>query len=230
METYRNEIIVLDSKMKRLEVLQKELQSNKFNVKKKTGEMEKEHKKKDLLLASVRKKRGSYKKMIKELEESSSKLLDMIKELKDEDVPTSISGKNGFAALRRRLPWPVTGKILVPYGTYKDPKFNISTFRKGIEINADIGDIVLSVSGGRVVYADWFKGYGLLLILNHGGGYHSLYAHLSEIFHKTGDIIKSRQAVGKIGETGLLNKPSLYFEIRHKGKPLNPMAWLRKRK
>jgi len=107
---------------------------------------------------------------------------------------------------------------------------SIPTFKKGIEIEAKAGDTALSVLGGRVVYADWFKGYGLLLIVNHGKGFHSLYAHLSEIFHKTGDIIKGRQAVGKIGESGLLNVPSLYFEIRYKGKPYDPLKWLRYRK
>jgi septal ring factor EnvC (AmiA/AmiB activator) len=230
MKTYKNEISDMNSKMQQLEILQKELQTNKFNIKKKTDEMVGEHEKKDILLTSVRKKRDTYKRMVKELEQSSDKLLDMIKDMADEQVPSAVVGKRGFPSLKKRLPWPVQGEVLVPYGTYKDPRFNISTFRKGIEIKADRGDTVLSVYGGRVVYADWFKGYGLLLIVNHGSGYHSLYAHLSEIFHKTGDIIKSRQAVGKIGATGLLNKPSLYFEIRHKGKPMNPDQWLRKRK
>ncbi len=230
MKTYGNEIHERNNKMKRLAILQTEFKVNKTNIKKKTNEMEKERKKKDVLLASVRKKRSSYEGMIKELEESSDRLLDMIKELEDKGVPPSIIGGKGFAVLKRRLPWPINGKVLVPFGTYKDPKFNISTFRKGIEIKADLGDTILSVYNGSVVFADWFKGYGLLLIINHGKGYHTLYAHLSEIFHKTGDIIKRRQAVGKIGETGILNEPSLYFEIRHKGKPMDPLEWLIKKK
>jgi septal ring factor EnvC (AmiA/AmiB activator) len=229
MKTYNEEINELNVKKNRLAILQKELEINKSNVKKKADEMEAERKKKDQLLASIRKKRDSYEAMVKELEESSKRLRNMIKKLESARLPPSIMGKKGFVALKRRLPWPINGEVIVPFGKYKDPKFNISTFRKGIEIRADIGDIVLSVAGGRVVYANWFKGYGLLLIINHGGGYHTLYAHLSEIFHKTGDIIKSRQAIGKIGETGLLNEPSLYFEIRYKGKPVNPLQWLRKK-
>ncbi len=227
MKTYSGEIEELHTKMKNLETLQKELEITKANVKVKADEMETERKKKDGLLVSIRKERSAYEDMIKELEESSDRLRNMIKELEEKEPPPAFEGK-GFAALKNSLPWPISGKILVPFGTYKDPKFNIPTFRKGIEIQADLGDTVLSIAGGRVVYADWFKGYGLLLIVNHGEGYHTLYAHLSETFHKTGDIIKTRQAVGKIGESGILNEPSLYFEIRHKGKPINPLDWLKK--
>ena len=230
MNSYIVEIHKRNKKMRHLEVLKKELMVNKANIKKKADEMEAEHKKKDVVLAFVKMKRSSYEGMVKELEESSSRLLDMIKELEEKEIPSSFIGKKGFVALKRRLPWPINGKVLVPFGTYKDPNFNISTFKKGIEIQADVGDSVLSVYDGSVVFADWFKGYGLLLIINHGKGYHTLYAHLSEIFHKTGDIIKWRQAVGKIGETGILNEPSLYFEIRYKGRPINPLEWLKKKK
>lgn len=229
IKTYSNGIKELNIKMKRMEILRKELKLNKNSVKKKTEEMRAEHKKKNELLVSIKSERGSYEKMIKELEGSSKRLREMIKKLEKEKLPLSIAGK-GFRRLKGRLPWPVNGKVLVPFGSQKDSEFNIPTFRKGIEIKANKGNTVLAVSGGRVVYADWFKGYGLLLIINHGSGYHTLYAHLSEIFHKTSDIIKRRQAVGKIGESGMLNVPSLYFEIRYKGKPIDPLKWLRRKK
>jgi septal ring factor EnvC (AmiA/AmiB activator) len=153
----------------------------------------------------------------------------MIKRLEKERLSRSIVGR-GFRALKGRLPWPVNGKVLVPFGKYKDPQFNIPVFKNGIEIKAKKGAIARAIAGGKVVFANWFKGYGQLLIISHGGGYHSLYGNLSEIFHKTGDIIKRGTAIGKIGESGLLNVPTLYFEIRHKGKPLDPLQWLRKKK
>jgi len=228
MKTYRSEIEDLNIKIKHMEILQNELEVNKNNVKKKTQEIQTERERKDELLASIKSRRSSYEKMIGELEESSKRLLEMIEKLEEKELPSSIIGK-GFRGLKGRLPWPITGEVLIPYGKQKDPTFNIQTFRKGIEIKAKTGDPVHAVSGGRVVYADWFKGYGLLLIINHGDGYHTLYAHLSEIFHKTGDIIKRGQAVGKIGESGILNEPSLYFEVRHKGKPLDPLEWLKRK-
>ncbi|MBI4837601.1 MAG: peptidoglycan DD-metalloendopeptidase family protein [Nitrospirae bacterium] len=228
MDIYSSEIKELNEKMQQMEVLKKELEINKNQVKKKADEMQAERGKKDSLLASVKKERSSYEKMIRELEESSKRLLDLIKRLEEKELPPSITGK-GFAALKGWLPWPIDGKILVPFGSYKNPEFNIPVFKNGIEIKAGTREAARAVAGGKVVYADWFKGYGQLLIINHGGGYHTLYAHLSEIFHKVGDTVKAQQTVGKVGESGLLNTPSLYFEIRYKGKPLNPAQWLKKK-
>ena len=211
-----------------MEVLKKELERNKNNVQKKLKEIQIERTRKDKLLASIRNERSSYEKMIRELKGSSRKLREMIKRMEKKRLPPSVTGKK-FRSLKGHLPWPVNGKVLIPFGKYKDPKFNIPVFKNGIEIKARNGDAARAVAGGRVVFADWFKGYGQLLIINHGGGYHSLYGHLSEIFHKTGDIINKGASVGKIGESGLLNVPSLYFEIRYKGKPLDPLRWLKRR-
>ncbi len=229
MEAYSREIKELKSKVEYVKVLKKDLEVDKINVKKKSKDLQVERKKKDKLLATVKSERNSYQKMVNELETSSKNLREMIKKLEKEKLAHPAAGK-GFKVLRGRLPWPANGRVLVAFGKQKDAKFNITTFRKGIEIESKTGNLVLSVSGGSVVFADWFKGYGLLLIINHGGGYHTLYANLSEIFHKPGDIIKKRQAVGKVGESGLLNVPSLYFEIRYKGKPVDPLKWLRSRK
>jgi septal ring factor EnvC (AmiA/AmiB activator) len=227
IDTFSSEINEANEKKKDLELMRTNLQVSKVNVQKKQKEMSAELTKKDTLLASVRNKRSSYEKMIKELEESSEKLREMIEALDKEKPSEPVTGK-GFRALKRRLPWPVDGEVIVPFGKYNDPQYNIPVFKNGIEIRANDGEQPKAVSEGSVVYADWFKGYGLLLIINHGSGYHSLYGHLSEIFYKSGDIIKEGTAVGKIGESGLLNVPSLYFEIRFKGKPVDPMQWLKK--
>jgi septal ring factor EnvC (AmiA/AmiB activator) len=80
-----------------------------------------------------------------------------------------------------------------------------------------------------VIYADWFKGYGHLIILDHGGGYFTLYAHASEIQARLGDSVSRGQVIGKVGDTGSLEGAQLYFELRHKGKPQDPLAWLQPR-
>ncbi|MBI5026839.1 MAG: peptidoglycan DD-metalloendopeptidase family protein [Nitrospirae bacterium] len=228
MEDYNRELIELDARMHLLETLQKELEINNQRVKDKQEEMQLERQRKYQILASIKHEKTYHENMIKELEESSRRLLELIKELEKKELPPPTTG-TGFASLKGRLIWPVEGKVLVPFGSHKNPEFNIPVFKNGIEIQANAGEPAKAVYRGRVVYADWFKGYGQLLIINHGDGYHSLYAHLSEIFHKTGDIIKEQQVIGKVGESGMLNIPSLYFEIRHKGKPLNPTQWLRKK-
>ncbi|UCH81908.1 MAG: peptidoglycan DD-metalloendopeptidase family protein [Nitrospiraceae bacterium] len=228
IKKYRKDINEINFKKQSMEVLQNKLELNKKIARDKKSELETDRIKKDKLLATVRSKRNLYERTIKELEESSKKLREMMKRLEEQQIPESVTGK-GFIASRGHLPWPVDGKVLIPYGKYKDPKFNITVFKNGIEIKAENREKPKAVAGGRVVYSDWFKGYGLLLIINHGNGYHSLYGNLSETFHKTGDIINKGTVLGVTGRSGLLNVPTLYFEIRHKGQPVNPMKWLKRR-
>jgi len=228
IEKYGDELREVSFKKNSLETLYAKLETTKAGVKAGKEALQTDRVKKDRLLATVRSKRSSYERTIKELEESSQQLQEMIKKLEKERVPKSVAG-TGFRRMKGILPWPVNGKVVIPYGKYNDPKFNITMFKNGIEIMAAPGENPRAIAGGRVVYADWFKGYGLLLIINHGSGYHSLYGNLSEIFHEPGDIINKGTAVGKIGMSSLLDVPTLYFEIRYKGKPVNPTRWLERK-
>lgn len=225
---YRNKLTKIISKKKDMEALQSTLRKNKEVAQKKNKALHIDRTNKDKLLAAIRSKRSTYEKIIKELEKSSRKLQSLIQKLEKRSIPRSVRGK-GIRASRGQLPWPVNGKVLIPFGKYKDPKFKITVFKNGVELGASPGETPKAVASGRVVYADWFKGYGLLLIINHGNGYHSLYGNLSEIFHKTGDIINKANAVGIVGNSRMLNVPALYFEIRYKGKPVNPAKWLKKK-
>ncbi len=228
MESFSRDLKDLRAKIENIELQKRRLENSKVTAQKKKKTLQRNRIKKDRLLVTVRSKRSTYQRAIKELEESSRKLRKLITKLDKQKIPKSVSGK-GFKTWKRRLPWPIKGKIIVPYGKYKDPKFNIAVFKNGVEIKAKEGYRPKAVAGGRVVYADWFKGYGQLLIINHGDGFHSLYGHMTEIFHATGDIIKQGTTIGKIGKSELLNVPTLYFEIRYKGKPVNPMKWLSKK-
>lgn len=225
---YRNKLTKIISKKKDMEALQSTLRKNKEVAQKKNKALHIDRTNKDKLLAAIRSKRSTYEKIIKELEKSSRKLQVLIQKLEKRSIPKSVRGK-GIRASRGQLPWPVNGKVLIPFGKYRDPKFKITVFKNGVELGASPGETPKAVASGRVVYADWFKGYGLLLIINHGNGYHSLYGNLSEIFHKTGDIINKANAVGIVGNSRMLNVPALYFEIRYKGKPVNPAKWLKKK-
>jgi septal ring factor EnvC (AmiA/AmiB activator) len=228
IKKYGNDIKEFNSKKRKLEALNEELKSDREIAIKTRKTLETDRIKKDKLLAMIRSKRKSYEKAIKELEESSKKLREMMKKLKEKKLPKSVTGK-GFKSSRGRLPWPVNGKVVIPFGEYKDPAFKITVFKNGIELKPNRGEKPKAIAGGRVVYADWFKGYGLLLIIDHGSGYHSLYGNLSEIFLNTGDILIGGTVVGKIGMSRLLDYPSLYFEIRHKGKPVDPAQWLKRK-
>jgi septal ring factor EnvC (AmiA/AmiB activator) len=97
---------------------------------------------------------------------------------------------------------------------------------KGIDISAPVGEEIRSVFEGIVLFADWFRGYGKMAIIDHGQGFFSLYAHASELLVKAGDKVTPRQVIGKVGDSGSPEGPRLHFEIRQNGKPVDPLQWL----
>jgi len=224
IEEYGENLRKLDEKEKRLQTLRAELKRGEERIRLAEASLAEKKKERETLLASVRKEKSTHEKLYRELQESAKRLLEVIRKL---DEKETYEGK-GFPALRGSLAWPVNGKVAIPYGSQKDSKFNTPVFRNGIYIKTE-DESVKAVYRGKVVFADWFKGYGNLVIINHGEGYHTLYGNLSETFLKVGDIIKGKDTIGKVGESGMLNAPSLYFEVRYKGKPLDPMQWLRRK-
>ncbi len=131
-----------------------------------------------------------------------------------------------FAALRGRLPRPAGGPVAVGFGRVVNPRWSTVTLHKGIDIVAPKGEPVRAVAPGKVVHAGWFKGYGNLVIVDHGGGYHTLVAHLDTMSAAVGEEVEPGALLGTVGETGSLKGPYLYFEIREKGRPVDPRSWL----
>ena len=124
---------------------------------------------------------------------------------------------------------PVEGGVVeVPFGKVVNPKFNTVTFQKGWDVRAHDGAEVKAVAAGKVAHAGWFGAYGNLLILDHGGGMHTLYAHLSALARSVGDEVAEGDLVGLVGDTASLKGPYLYFEIRQDGRPVDPKEWVRK--
>jgi septal ring factor EnvC (AmiA/AmiB activator) len=223
---YRDTLKGLDEKNAELESLRTELRVTSQKVKTEEDKLAQKKKSKEVLLSSVRKEKALHQKMIGELREASRRLLDLIRESAKTDSYTA----KGFSKLKGKLPWPVIGSVAIPYGPQRDPEFETPVFRNGIHIRTAAEADARAVHSGKVIFAEWFKGFGQLVIVNHGGGYHSLYGNLSEIFSHVGDIIKRNQVIGKVGTSGILNAPGLYFEIRYKGKPLDPTQWLQRKR
>ena len=122
---------------------------------------------------------------------------------------------------------PVKGEVIEGFGKHKHPEFNSYTFTKGLYISAPTGSDIRTIYEGTVIFADYFKGFGNMVIVDHGGGYFSLYAHASRILKKTGSEVSKGEAVATVGDTDSTRGPVLYFEIRLQGKPLDPAAWVR---
>jgi septal ring factor EnvC (AmiA/AmiB activator) len=131
------------------------------------------------------------------------------------------------AAFKGSLPWPVPGRVRSGFGRRKHPRFDTYTVQNGIEIEAPVETPVTAVHEGTVVFAERFRGYGLLVVVDHGGKHHSLYAHLTEVKVTPGQRVAAGDAIGSVGTSGL-EGPGLYFEIRSLGKPEDPLDWLRR--
>ncbi|MBB3104306.1 murein hydrolase activator EnvC family protein [Azomonas macrocytogenes] len=141
-------------------------------------------------------------------------------------VSSAGSGFEGaFQQARGRLPWPVNGRLLAHYGTPRGTDER-STW-DGVMIGAAAGTTVRAVHGGRVVFADWLRGAGLLVILDHGNGYLSLYGHNQSLLRNAGEIVKAGEPIATVGNSGGQESAALYFAIRQNGRPSDPAQWCR---
>jgi murein DD-endopeptidase MepM/ murein hydrolase activator NlpD len=115
------------------------------------------------------------------------------------------------------------------FGRETHPRFGTETLRTGIDIEAPEGTPIRAVAAGGVAYRGWLKGYGNLLVLDHGDGYYTLYAHASQILVDEGDQVKGGELIGRVGETGSVEGPRLHFEVRYQSRAEDPQLWLRRR-
>jgi septal ring factor EnvC (AmiA/AmiB activator) len=173
------------------------------------------------LLSFIKTERSIHQRALTELEQAQKRLTAVVAALPPERAPGT-----HFAAAKGRLPPPAAGAIEVGFGEILNPRFNTVTLHKGLDIRAPEGAPVASVHEGLVVHAGWFSGYGNLLIVDHGDGYFSLFAHLASLDVKVGERVARGQRLGAVGRTGSLKGPYLYFEVRHHGEALDPSAWV----
>lgn len=171
------------------------------------------------LLTLVQAQAGDARRLVKELEQADRKLARFLAER------AATPETSGFGALKGQLPRPAEGAIRVGFGTVENPRFHTVTEQKGVDLEVPAGTPVRAVADGRVVYAGWMRGYGNLLVLDHGSGYHTLVAHLSALDRTVGQQVSAGETVGRVGDTGSLKGPYLYFELRRRGEALDPAHW-----
>ncbi len=131
-----------------------------------------------------------------------------------------------FDSYKGALPWPVSGRIAARYGAPR--RFGDLRWR-GLLVETDVGQPVRAVAPGRIVFSDWLRGFGLLLIIDHGGDYLTIYAHNQVLYRRAGDEVGAGDVVAGVGNSGGSARAGLYFEIRHRGKPVDPEPWLDRR-
>lgn len=129
----------------------------------------------------------------------------------------------GLSKLKRKLSWPVKGRLLRSFGSKKQGYLKW----KGVLLGAPVGRQVQTIHNGTVIFSDWLKGYGLLTVIDHGKGYMSLYAHNQTLLKSVGDQVETGEPIALVGQSGGQDQAGLYFEIRHQGQAVNPRLWCR---
>jgi septal ring factor EnvC (AmiA/AmiB activator) len=172
------------------------------------------------LLATTNAEEKRVSRVIAELEREEKQLANFVGEMRS-------SATSGFRSRKGHLPLPVVaGLVEVGFGKVVNPRFNTITVQKGLDIRGAMGAKVLSVGQGTVAFAGWLKGYGNLVIVDHGAGYHSLYAHLARSLVEAGNEVEEGEEIAAVGDTGSLKGAFLYFEIRKQGQAIDPAPWL----
>lgn len=174
----------------------------------------------DSLVASLR----EQDQQLQALAKDEAALLQLLEKLRDifADIPDELDGGKPFAQRRGQLPWPLSGPVLTTYGG-ADAAGRKSS---GMLIGAAPGSEVRAVAHGRVAFADWLAGYGMLLIIDHGDGYLSLYGYNDALLKDVGDWISPGDVIASSGTSGGQRKPGVYFELRKNATPINPRPWL----
>lgn len=177
------------------------------------------------LLAELRTERVAYSKSIRDLEEASRRLEALIGDLvRASKAPADGAG---LAKLKGRLIWPVQGDVVGLFGRHKHPRFGTYVDRKGIEIKVPEGESIRAVADGMVAYADRVKGYGMVVIVDHGDRFLSLYANAASVQVRPGHAVGAGEPIGAASASE--GDGRVYFELRHGESPLNPLGWLLKR-
>lgn len=181
------------------------------------------------LIREIDRNRDTHLRALEELKDRAEQLQNLIKKIQREELTlpypiVPLYEKKGD------LPWPLGGRIVTRFGPSRHRQFNTITQNNGIEISPQKDTVVRAIHAGMVAYTDYFESYGFLVIIDHGMSYVSVYGHLSsEFLVEKGDFVKEEQPIGTVGEFGSLKEETLYFEIRYKTDPVDPLQWLKRR-
>ncbi len=214
---------------------QREVEKSRFEIQLIQEEKDSEHQELVTLkeerqrrLGEIKSQRASREQAIVELRAAGKALEELIETLESQIAAEGedfVPLAGPFAEARGKLPWPVRGKVIASFGKHTNPD-GTATRNNGLDIRAAAGQPVRAVAAGKVAFRDWLTGYGNCVLLNHGGGYYTFYAHASEVLVTVGQTVESGDVIARVGDTGSLKGTALHFEVRQGAKALNPHKWL----
>ncbi|MHA7926115.1 MAG: murein hydrolase activator EnvC family protein [Marinobacter sp.] len=224
LEAFRQSLQELRNTQAAVQSTRVELARTEESVAKRQQELTESRKERQQTLATLNADIQNRRGEREELESDRKRLENLLEEVQQaiNNIP-SPNESQPFASLRNKLPWPVKGQVLSRYGErYADGKLR----RNGLLISTGDEAEIRAIHYGRVVFANWLRGFGLITIIDHGDGYMTLYGHSSSLFTSPGDWVAAGEPIAQAGRTGGTDSPALYFEVRHNGKPDNPGRWL----
>jgi septal ring factor EnvC (AmiA/AmiB activator) len=224
IETYLDTIAELNRVEPAIEAKAAELNRNRKTLEQRFDQLSQRQAERERTLKRLNSAIASKDQQLKQKAEDRQRLEQLLSEVTQALANLALPGDSQpFAQKRGKLAWPTQGKMLQRYGSNRAGKLRW----EGVLIGAPSGREVKAVHHGRVVFADYLRGHGLLIIVDHGNGYMSLYAHNQSLLKETGDWVSANEVVAQVGNSGGQSQAALYFEIRHQGKPLNPAQWCR---
>jgi septal ring factor EnvC (AmiA/AmiB activator) len=207
---------------------QQALEQLRVGRQKQLGALEQGRNARQVALHTLQQESESRSAQLARLRNQQAGLERLLRELARAARPAAPVGtpdnSTAFGRMRGQLAWPVSGRISARYGEQRATGVNWD----GVVVDAERGSPVRAVAAGRVLYADWLPGMGLLTIIDHGEGYFSLYGYNEQLRHAAGDAVAAGDVIAAVGDSGGRPAPQLYFELRRSGKPLNPAPWFRK--
>ena len=237
----RHEKERISANQDRLDRTLSDVEKNAKRKQAESHELDRLRQRKQVVVSSIQGERKNYEAAAAELEQTARRIQAVLAELERQrqeeearrkgqpGTPSPLAPYAGnFGAAQGSLPWPVRGEVVGRFGNETNPKFGTVTFNSGIDIAAPMGTDVHAAAKGRVdMVSEDFGSYGEMIILNHGDGYYTLYAHLSASLVGRGQEVSAGQVIGRVGDTGSLKGSILHFEVRKGRTALNPTAWLR---
>jgi septal ring factor EnvC (AmiA/AmiB activator) len=225
-----DEIHAIENNVARLEQLDTELATEDAKLaelekrqRAQLSEVEQARSRRTLVLANLETQSHTRAQNLEKLRSQQAGLEKLLRELREAMAKYPVDGNDAFAHLRGKLAWPVTGHVVARFGDTRAGGVKWD----GVLVATERGAPVRAVYQGRVIYADWLPGLGLLTIVDHGDGYMSLYGHNERLYKAVGEKVTAGDAIASAGDSGGSSRPVLYFEIRKGGKPVDPRPWFK---
>ena len=227
-----DQVAAIETRLREIEALDRSLETESERIRRLEKEqdaelarLEKARSERGAVLANLNAESKARSASLQRLQREQAALERLLRELRRTTPQFPTDSRSPFAGMRGKLAWPTTGRLVARFGQQRAG----SVKWEGVLISAPRGTPVKSVYRGRVVYADWLAGLGLLLIIDHGGGYLSLYGHNEQLYRAVGDQVAPGDTVAAVGDSGGRAQPELYFEIRQAARPLDPAPWFKDR-